>query len=498
MTLKTAIEWCDATINFWWGCTKVSPGCANCYAESLSTRFGRAKWGKGEARVPRLEAALAEARKLQKQARREGIRKRAFVNSMSDVFDAEVPDEWRDEVIAAAIDSPHVDFLLLTKRIENAASYLRARNVRLPNVWLGVTAENQEMADRRIPLLLETPAAVRWVSYEPALGPVDFDRTGYLWSGRSDADREVDGLDWIVVGGESGPGARPFDGLEWDDFVKAGPSPDGRTSGPRSSACASGRARRRRPPDERPRLPRLPRARHGTAPLRAADRLHRRRDRARPDRRRGPRGVGGGHPTDRGGDGVLDRAGGERSVTNLVDKTCASIDFFTPERILERVRHYFGLLGGDGIDLDPATTEANPTKAARFFTKADDGLAQMWGGALRPVHIFVNPPYGKDIRGWVAKIGTEADLGHRVVALLPGQRFEQAYWQRSLFRPELTALVAVRSRVSFLRADGTPAKGNPYGSFLYVFNGKWMAAVEAFAPIGMVLETGRVVQHAPG
>ncbi len=174
-------------------------------------------------------------------------------------------------------------------------------------------------------------------------------------------------------------------------------------------------------------------------------------------------------------------------MSNLVDKACKSIEFYTPERILERVRAYFG----GQIDLDPATADSNPTKARRFFTAKDDGLSHDWSG----YNAFVNPPYGREIRKWVAKIGEEAACAVPLVALLPGQRFEQAYWQTNLFRPELSALVAVRSRVSFIAADGKPAKGNPYGSFLYCYNGTYEKAVEAFAPIGMVLQIARVEQH---
>lgn len=176
-------------------------------------------------------------------------------------------------------------------------------------------------------------------------------------------------------------------------------------------------------------------------------------------------------------------------MTNMVDKQAKSVEFYTPERILERVRAYFG----GQIDLDPATAPHNPTKARLFFTASNCGLFRAWADLSK--NAFANPPYGKQIREWVAKIGKEASRGLPIVALLPGQRFEQAYWQQSLFNPSLTALVAVRSRVSFIAADGKPAKGNPYGSFLYCFNGTYERAVEAFAPIGMVLEIGRVTQH---
>ena len=188
---------------------------------------------------------------------------------------------------------------------------------------------------------------------------------------------------------------------------------------------------------------------------------------------------------------MLDR----RALHNsgLIDKACESVEFYTPERILKRVRHYFG---GD-IDLDPATPAHNPTKARRWFTHEDNGLSRNWSEPVTFPRVFVNPPYGKAIKAWVEKIGVEGGYGRtRLVALLPGQRFEQTYWQQSLFIPSLTALIAVRSRVSFIRPDGKAAVGNPYGSFLYVYNGQWDAIVDAFAPIGMVIEMGRIA-HKP-
>lgn len=266
----TGIAWTDATVNFWWGCTKVSAGCANCYAETWSARTGKAKWGPGEPRT-KIAGAVLLAHKLQRKAKAEGRRIRVFTNSMSDFFDAEVDPEWRAEAIETIKACPDLDWLLVTKRPENIGAMMPFRPL---NVWLGVTAEDQPNADKRISELLRHGAIVHFVSYEPALGPVDFTRwlgdIGDLgaWTG-------VGGprLDWIIVGGESGHGARPFDlawaratvaackaagvacfvkqlgkepriatdgsepspeagdsmpNVEWDDYVRAGPSPDGR------------------------------------------------------------------------------------------------------------------------------------------------------------------------------------------------------------------------------------------------------------------------------
>ncbi len=180
----------------------------------------------------------------------------------------------------------------------------------------------------------------------------------------------------------------------------------------------------------------------------------------------------------------------------FVDKGCRSIEFWTPPLILEPVRAYFTALGNKGIEVDPATDASNPTGAGAYITADQDGLTRNWhapGGSC-----FVNPPYGTAIRAWVAKIGEEAARGVRIVALLPGQRFEQGYWQRNLFTGDLTALVAVRKRIAFLRPDGTAQKGNPYGSFLYVYNGSWAEVVRHFSPLGMCLMPGRIAQQSGG
>lgn len=172
-----------------------------------------------------------------------------------------------------------------------------------------------------------------------------------------------------------------------------------------------------------------------------------------------------------------------------VDKTCRHTEWQTPERILRPVRRY-----GRGIGLDPATAPNNPTGARSFYTKDDDGLALPWGGHGL---VFVNPPYGRELRRWVAKIHTEAVLGAEIVALLPGQRFEQAYWQTNLFIEQLTALVAVRGRLDFT-IPGRSAKGsNPFGSFLYIFNGNAALAATFFRDVGMVMFFREIVHVYP-
>lgn len=210
MSDKTGIGWTEATWNPVTGCSKVSQGCKNCYAlrdwprlanNPKTIYFGR-----------QFTDVAIHKERLQQPLRWTKPRL-IFVNSMSDLFHESVPDEFIDQVFAVmALSEKHI-FQVLTKRPERMCQYLNNPNRRhligdfgilkwpLPNVWLGVSVEDQQTADQRIPILLETPAAVRWVSAEPLLEPVDL----------GDA---VNHLDWLVIGGESGKDARPFDG-EW-------------------------------------------------------------------------------------------------------------------------------------------------------------------------------------------------------------------------------------------------------------------------------------------
>jgi protein gp37 len=219
MSADTKIQWCDATINFWEGCTKVSPGCAHCYAAARNRRFSAgANWGVG---APRRLVLSAEtnARALERRALREGRRFRVFGNSLNDWLDAEVSPAWLATMLEIVRTTPHVDWLLLTKRPEawrsrlqlahDLASGTPALKVwlsdwldgRAPlNVWVGTTAEDQVRANQRREHLRAIPARVHFCSYEPALEQVD-------WSG-------WEFLDWLIMGGESGPGARTLQ-IEW-------------------------------------------------------------------------------------------------------------------------------------------------------------------------------------------------------------------------------------------------------------------------------------------
>lgn len=251
---RSKIEWTDSTFNPWIGCTKVSPACDHCYAEAMmDTRMGRAKWGPGQQRV---RTSPANWRKpLQWNAKRffecrdcgwrgddpipqdsggpaecprceslmiDRARRRVFCASLADVFDNEVPPEWRAELFALIATTQNLDWLLLTKRIGNVARMIEAPGMQkcgLPaNVWLGATICNQAEADRDIPKLLATPAAVRFLSIEPMLGPIDLRRHFFGHCPEHDfpggfcVQRHHDGvqhLNWVIAGGESGPHARP-------------------------------------------------------------------------------------------------------------------------------------------------------------------------------------------------------------------------------------------------------------------------------------------------
>jgi protein gp37 len=202
MSEHTAIEWTDATWSPWEGCTKVSPGCDHCYAEGMNRwlRNG-ANWGPG---APRREYSEAHWRKppaWNAKAQREGRRIKVFP-SVCDPFDNEVPDAWRHRFFRLILDTPHLTWLLLTKRIGNVAKALEADQwEHLGNVWLGATVIDQAEADRDIPKLLAAPARVRFLSIEPMLGPIDL--VPYIHCDVGNA------IDWIIAGGESGAHARP-------------------------------------------------------------------------------------------------------------------------------------------------------------------------------------------------------------------------------------------------------------------------------------------------
>lgn len=233
----TAIQWAHHTFNPWRGCAHVSPGCANCYAEALAKRNPATlgTWGVRGERAVAAESYWRKPHRWDRLAAEAGERHRVFCASLADVFedrpDLEAP---RARLFALITATPHLDWLLLTKRPEVARRMLTADGrgslmwamdeIRggpagdfvwpLPNVWVGTTVEDQRRADERIPTLLDTPAAVRFLSCEPLLGPVDLYRFAYNAPPDGEFCWRGEGIDWVIVGGESGPRARPMD-LAW-------------------------------------------------------------------------------------------------------------------------------------------------------------------------------------------------------------------------------------------------------------------------------------------
>lgn len=280
MAENTKIQWCDHTFNPWEGCAKVSPGCTNCYAEARNNRFGGGNWGKGRPRrrtsaanwrqpikwnlkpwiCPQCGHAMSEDESKNYRSCPTGThfvqhhRARVFCASLADWLDDEVPVEWLADLLKLIYETPNLDWLLLTKRPEN---FERLREIDISgasefgdwlvnwsagftpppaNVWFGVSVEDQQRANERIPELLKIPAKVRFLSVEPMLGPIDLRLNGDVtrqvfpkdfanWSQRQ-RDEWINGtaratyisrlnnVDWAIFGGESGKGARPCN-VEW-------------------------------------------------------------------------------------------------------------------------------------------------------------------------------------------------------------------------------------------------------------------------------------------
>lgn len=204
MAETTGILWTNSTFNPWHGCSKVGPGCDNCYAERDSQRFNGDKvlWGVDAERLTLSDHYWKQPLKWNKRAGELGYRHRVFCASMADVMDKNSPDGARERLWALIKSTPNLDWLILTKRIGNAKSMLPPDwGNGYPNVWLMITVVNQAEADRDIPKLLQTPAVIRGLSMEPLLGPINLTQ----WI----SVPENQNL-WSIVGGESGPNARPM------------------------------------------------------------------------------------------------------------------------------------------------------------------------------------------------------------------------------------------------------------------------------------------------
>lgn len=256
MADRTGIEWTDATWNPLRGCSRVSEGCRHCYAETVAARFsgpGLPYEGLIHPKTRGWNGKIKLVPEVLDQPLRWKRPRRIFVNSMSDLFHEGVRDNFIAAVFGIMAAAPQHTFQVLTKRperalnwfatmahlpraklhecVKGAMGYHHARRPAindgpwpLPNVWLGVSVEDQAAADERIPLLLQCPAAVRWISAEPLLGPID--PIELFWERVPDDEmpmalearghggiplrRRLPGIDWVVAGGESGPGARPM------------------------------------------------------------------------------------------------------------------------------------------------------------------------------------------------------------------------------------------------------------------------------------------------
>lgn len=199
---NTKIEWCDHTFNPWIGCQHVSPGCDHCYAETMMDhRYGRVEWGPHGKRIRTSDANWRKPLQWAREAREAGVRARVFCASLADWLDNKAPYEWRVDLAMLVEATPELDWLLLTKRIENFEGHSPWLRDEVPaNVWLGITCEDQAYYDRRWPILREIPARIHFISHEPALGCLE----------RLAVDRHAI-PDWVICGGESGRGAREMD-----------------------------------------------------------------------------------------------------------------------------------------------------------------------------------------------------------------------------------------------------------------------------------------------
>lgn len=239
MGKESKIGWTDHTFNAWWGCEKIAPECALCYAATFAHRYGHEIWGKDAPRRFFGDKHWNEPLKWHLDAVNRGVRERVFCCSMADVFEARedvVPHRQRlFELIKA---TPSLDYLLLTKRPENIPMMVPHlwRDNAPPNVWYGTTAGCQATANQNGPRLLDARSRVRFLSCEPLIGPLDLfkvprpDNAYFQWRGetgligpKTEPDDFVwackTGIQWVIVGGESGHGARPFD-LAWARTIR--------------------------------------------------------------------------------------------------------------------------------------------------------------------------------------------------------------------------------------------------------------------------------------
>lgn len=208
----SGIEWTDHTLNLWIGCTEVSDACDRCYARTLmQDRFGRVQWGnhpRDRTSRPTWRMAIKWNEYSKRNYKRYGRNLRVFVNSLSDFFDNQVPDEWRADGWQLMRECPHLIFMLLTKRPQNIKKMLPPFWDEIKHrVWLGTTIEHQEACDRNLPHLCEVDAAVRYLSCEPLLGNIILPTKAW------------DSISLVIGGGESGGEARPWH-PRWEEELR--------------------------------------------------------------------------------------------------------------------------------------------------------------------------------------------------------------------------------------------------------------------------------------
>ena len=218
MAANSKIEWTDHTANFWWGCLKISEGCKNCYAETLSKRTGKNIWGPSKTTQREYKKAVWTFKnglpKWDADAKKDGKRIKVFVLSMGDFLeDHPMVERWREEAITLIGNLTNTDILLLTKRPENSEYMLSRWYARWPShVWFGVTVENQKRVNERVPLLLRVPAKVRFLSVEPMLERITLTNFNAFWHSSKP-------INWVICGGESGPRARTME-IAWARGLK--------------------------------------------------------------------------------------------------------------------------------------------------------------------------------------------------------------------------------------------------------------------------------------
>lgn len=211
---NSKIEWTDHTFNPWIGCEKVSPGCANCYAEAQDHRWNRDyRWGKGRLRDRTSSDNWHKVTKWDREAKADGVIRKVFVASMADWLDPSVPEAWRADLMTLIKSCQNLVFLMLTKRPEflRQAEKLYWPGGPLKNVWLGATVEDQKRLKLRVPLLKKVNAVKRFLSVEPLLERVSF--RWMIMNERPNPTGHLDilkGIHQVIVGGESGVKARPF------------------------------------------------------------------------------------------------------------------------------------------------------------------------------------------------------------------------------------------------------------------------------------------------